>query len=72
MKVEKNGQGRWAYDMGTMYMEASCHHASGNTHRACGGCYARATETLSKLADQGVPLAKEFIAAVKAEAKGSK
>ena len=69
MKVEKNGAGNWAYDMGDKYMEASCHHRKGRGHGACGGCYARAVEALKTLADGGAPLAQAFIKAVQEEAK---
>lgn len=70
MRVEKNAQGAWAFDNGKNLMTMACHHhAHLPGFSACGGCYARAVETLSKLAAEGVPLAQQFIAAVKAEVK---
>ena len=43
-RVVKGILGRWFFDRGPDLMEASCHHQAKG---ACGGCYARAIETLS-------------------------
>lgn len=69
MNLVKKVDGRMAFDLGSTLMEASCHHWTGRSLNACGGCYARATEVLDALAKQGVPLAQEFISALKREAK---
>lgn len=72
MKVVKNEAGNWAWDTGRGHtMEASCHHHKRRRGQsACGGCYARAVETLSALAeDKEIPEAVAFIKAIKEEGK---
>lgn len=70
MKIIKNEAGNWAWDTGRHLMEAACHHNKRKRGlSACGGCYARAVETLRVLAeDKQVPDAVAFIAALKEEA----
>lgn len=48
MRVVKGSSGRWMFDTGRRLMEASCHHQK---RGACGGCYARAIETLSAICE---------------------
>lgn len=71
LNVVKTDGGHWALDNGGHYMQASCHHHKRKrTHSACGGCYARAVEVLSALAeDKEIPEAVAFIQALKEEAK---
>lgn len=69
MAVVKNGSGEWAYDIGSSLMTASCHHQENG---ACGGCYARAVETLDAIATHDGGIASEFIAALKAEGQAAK
>lgn len=74
MKVVKNDAGEWSWDSGRHLMQSSCHHHQRHSRfSACGGCYARAVETLSALAeDKEIPEAKEFIQALKEEGRGGR
>jgi len=70
LKVVKTPGGVYALDMGDKYMQASCHHhkRKRKAFSACGGCYARAVETLSALAeDMQIPEAIAFIQALREE-----
>ena len=63
-KVEKAPSGKWMLDRGGNYMSTACHH---QRNGACGGCYARAMEALSELAEAGHADAVAVIEAAKAE-----
>jgi hypothetical protein len=55
------------FDTGKHLMEASCHHRAGG---ACGGCYARAVETLSAIAkDDGNEKARTVLTELKEEGR---
>jgi hypothetical protein len=65
MRVVKGSSGRWMYDTGRRLMEASCHHQK---RGACGGCYARAIETLSAIReDDDNATARSLLEHLKAE-----
>jgi hypothetical protein len=67
MPVEKDRKGKWVWSNGGHYMEASCHHHRFN-NGACGGCYARAVETLALIAEKhATPEAVSFIEEVRSE-----
>lgn len=65
-RVVKGSMG-WMFDTGSNLMSAACHHQSKG---ACGGCYARAIETLSAISeDDGTERARAVILEIKQEAK---
>jgi hypothetical protein len=65
--VRSEVSGKWMFDTGKHLMEASCHHRAAG---ACGGCYARAVETLSAISDgDGSEKARAFLAELKEEGR---
>jgi hypothetical protein len=65
--VRSEVSGKWMFDTGKHLMEASCHHRAGG---ACGGCYARAVETLSAIAkDDGNEKARTVLTELKEEGR---